>query len=277
MGDALTRNCAWCRSTLEVTARGDQLFCGQRCRQTAHRLRRRRATDEANTHSLAFAYADPPYPGLARKYYQDQPTYAGEVDHRDLIASLGAGNYAGWALSTSAKALRDVLPLCPEGARVCPWVKPIGTSSRTFGAHNTWEPLIVVGGRKLRGGFPDWLRAQSARGGGDLPGRKPLSFCAFLFQQLGMLPGDTLADLFPGSGVVGRAWAEMSRSSPGDASRAALGDGRTESSARAPRDASSRAAQNESLQPGRDGPLPRGPDDAAQEYSDDGWREVAHG
>lgn len=173
---------------------------------------------------MRFAYADPPYPGLARRYYRDQPTYAGEVDHAALIASLAGGGYAGWALSTSAKALRDVLPMCPEEARVAPWVKPIGAAPATFGPHNTWEPLIVVGGRKLRPGFRDWLSAMPARGGGELPGRKPIAFCAFLFQQLGMLPGDELVDLFPGTGVVTRAWAEMCRSapltsSPGDASR----------------------------------------------------------
>jgi hypothetical protein len=161
--------------------------------------------------SLLFAYADPPYPGLAKKYYQHEATYAGEVDHAKLIASLGAGGYSGWALSTSVKALRDVLPLCPPEARVCAWVKPIGASSRTFGLHNTWEPLIVVCGRKLRPGRRDWLSAQPARGAGELPGRKPLAFCAFLFDCLGMLPGDRLDDLFPGTGMVGRAWEAASQ------------------------------------------------------------------
>jgi hypothetical protein len=52
-------------------------------------------------------------------------------------------------------------------------------------------------------------------------GRKPLAFCAFLFEQLGMLPGDELADLFPGTGIVSRAWAELSRD---DASARAVGD-----------------------------------------------------
>ncbi len=60
---------------------------------------------------MVFAYADPPYPGTAAKYYRLEPTYAGEVDHRALVASLLQERYAGWALSTSSKALRDVLPL----------------------------------------------------------------------------------------------------------------------------------------------------------------------
>ncbi|AKV03159.1 hypothetical protein AKJ09_09822 [Labilithrix luteola] len=159
---------------------------------------------------MRFAYADPPYPGRARKYYGKEPTYAGEVDHADLVASLEASAYDGWAISTAADALRQVLPLCPERARVCSWVKPVGACPRTFGIHNTWEPLIVVGGRKLRGGVRDWLSAQPARFGGTLPGRKPIAFCAWLFDLLGMLPGDELVDLFPGTGMVSRAWRAAS-------------------------------------------------------------------
>lgn len=143
--------------------------------------------------------------------YRDQPSFAGEVDHRKLIASLEA-SYDGWALSTAADALRDVLPLCPSRVRVCAWVKPIGVSSRTFGLHNTWEPLLVAPGRELRPGKRDWLSAQPARGGGDLIGRKPIAFAAWLFDCLGMLPGDRLDDLFPGTGIVARAWESLGNS-----------------------------------------------------------------
>jgi hypothetical protein len=73
---------------------------------------------------MRFAYADPPYPGTARKYYGDQPTFAGEVDHRQLVASLVDAGYDGWALSTSAKALgehaggRQLLSLACSGDAV---------------------------------------------------------------------------------------------------------------------------------------------------------------
>jgi hypothetical protein len=175
---------------------------------------------------MRFAYADPPYPGLSSKYYRDEPSFAGEVDHVDLIASLRAAGYDGWALSTGAYALRDLLPLCPHEARVCAWVKPIGVSSRSNGLHNTWEALIVVGGRQRPPGRRDWLRAHPARGGGDLPGRKPIAFCAWLFDCLGMRPGDELVDLFPGSGIVTRCWEELSRPGLGDpASPIPRGDG----------------------------------------------------
>ena len=201
-------------------------FCSVRCRQAAFRLRTRAggtSPEAPGDASVApapttlgparFAYADPPYPGCAKRYYGDQPDFAGEVDHASLVASLEAGGFMGWALSTSSHALRQVLPLCPSYARVCAWVKPIGASVRTYGLHSTWEPLIVVRGRHMRPGKRDWLLAQPARGGGSLPGRKPVAFCAWLFSCLGMLPGDELVDLFPGSGVVSTSWREISNNS----------------------------------------------------------------
>jgi hypothetical protein len=140
---------------------------------------------------MTMAYADPPYPGKA-DIYKDQPDYKGEVDHVELIASL-VDRFDGWALSTSAESLRSILPLCPPEAHVCPWVKP-----------------IVMPGRELRPGFRDWLAAQPARHGGDLPGRKPIAFCVFLFRCLGLCSGDTLVDIYPGSGIVSKTWNEVS-------------------------------------------------------------------
>jgi len=46
------------------------------------------------------AYADPPFPGMARKYYQHEPTYAGEVDHRALLAELVT--FDGWAATCAS-------------------------------------------------------------------------------------------------------------------------------------------------------------------------------
>lgn len=147
---------------------------------------------------------------MAKRFYGKHPDFAGEVDHQALITSLAA-TYDGWALSTSAKALRDVLPLCPLEARVCAWMKPHGVPVATRGLHNVWEPVIVLQGRRLRPGRADALIRYPARGGGDLMGRKPLAFCAWLFDALGMLPGDSLVDLFPGTGIVARRWEERSR------------------------------------------------------------------
>lgn len=206
MSDGL---CAWCRSELEAKRAKRRRFCDQRCRQSAFRVRKASAMLEATSRPLTFAYADPPYPGMARRYYGRR-----EVNHKRLIQSLRDSSYDGWALSTSAKALRDILPLCPPEARVCAWVKPIGVSGKTRGLHNTWEPLIVVPGRRVSPGFRDWVSAQPARNGGELWGRKPIAFCSFLFRCLGMRPGDELVDLFPGTGIVSRAWRELSLGRP---------------------------------------------------------------
>ena len=207
LGDGL-RICAWCRDRFEPT-RSDAVFCKVRCRQAAWRIRRRRLAGVGDGSPKRMAYADPPYPGFAKRLYGTEPTYAGEVDHAKLIASL-VDQYDGWALSTGAYALRDLLPLCPPEARVCAWVKPIGVSGKTFGLHNCWEPIIVVPGRQLQPGKRDWFAAQPARGGGTLMGRKPIAFAAFLFDALGLLPIDELDDLFPGTGIIGRAWRYFS-------------------------------------------------------------------
>ena len=214
------RPCGWCRAELPTTD-PRAVYCNRRCRQSAFRARRLVSieTSPLMTSPGVFAYADPPYPGRSKRYYGRESTYGGEVDHRALVASLTDRAYAGWALSTSADALREVLPLCPPEARVCAWTKPHGVPSKTRGPHNTWEPVIVVGGRKLRPGVPDHLRALPARlGGSSLMGRKPLAFSVWLFALLGMRPGDELVDLFPGSGAVSAAWRAVS-------SGAALGDG----------------------------------------------------
>lgn len=204
--------CAWCEGEIPKDARRDSVFCRKRCRQAAFRLRGRAGELEARqargARPLRMAYADPPYPGLAKRYYGSEASFAGEVNHVELLERLSA--YDGWALSTGEFALRELLPLCPHGARTCPWVKPVAPNPRTFGLHGTWEPLIVVPGRRLRPGKRDWLFAAPARlGGSKLAGRKPLAFVAWLFEVLGLLPGDELEDLYPGSGVVSAAWREL--------------------------------------------------------------------
>lgn len=156
---------------------------------------------------MRLAYADPPYPGRAH-LYADHPDYAGEVDHPALIESLA--EYDGWALSTSAAALRDLLPLCPEDVRVLAWVKNTVTVS--------WEPVIVRSARKPEG-VRDWIHVEPdayqwrEKPDGYVIGQKPAPFCEWMFQWLGATVDDTLDDLFPGSGNVGRAW-EIWQSKP---------------------------------------------------------------
>lgn len=153
---------------------------------------------------MTFAYADPPYPGKAGYYVERQ-----EVDHASLVDRL-RGYPDGWALSTSAAALRDVWALCPE-ARLCVWVKaPRRTRSRR--ALATWEALLVSGGRPLRVDVVQDLRDALVYEGrhrafpGALVGMKPPAFCEWMFRQLGASRGDHLDDFYPGSGAVTEAW-----------------------------------------------------------------------
>jgi hypothetical protein len=212
--------CSWCKVR---PVRNGQTFCRRKCRQAAHRLRKlvpvgMLRPDPALKPGELFAIADPPYLGLARRYYGAEASYAGEVDHRQLIRQMMGAGYKGWALCCSAKSLRTLLPMCPEEVRVAAWGKPIGVPTRAKGPFNVWEPLILWGGRLVEPGIRDFemleapaLRAQPTRGDGYLMGRKPLAFCAWAFDLLGMVPGDLLVDLFPGTNAIGRNWEELSR------------------------------------------------------------------
>ena len=112
---ATQRFCAWCRGPIRRAARRDSKYCSTRCRQAAHRFHAGAQRRVASSSPLRLAYADPPYPGLAG-YYRDHPDFAGEVDHTELVERLVAEFPDGWALSTSARALRDVLASCPPAA-----------------------------------------------------------------------------------------------------------------------------------------------------------------
>jgi len=156
---------------------------------------------------MRVAYADPPYPGLAH-YYKAQPEYTGELDFRDLLARLGHDYPDGWALSLHSPALRTILPLCPPETRVTAWVKPFASFKPGVGVAYAWEPVLVYGGRRRTREQPtvrDWIAANITLQRG-LVGAKPDVFCYWLFEVLGLEPGDEFVDLFPGTGAVTRAW-----------------------------------------------------------------------
>lgn len=158
--------------------------------------------------SRRLAYADPPYPGQAFKY-KNHPDYAGEVDHARLIATLET--YDAWALSTSAAALQSVLALCPPDVRVAIWhirnAEPPGNRGRWWWS---WEPVILRGPDLGRCGpaVRNLLSVHAPKGwfGNEITGQKPIAFCRWVFTLLGAQPDDTLVDLFPGSGQVGKSW-----------------------------------------------------------------------
>ncbi len=216
------RICAWCGKEIRRAARRDAETCTKACRQARQRFRVAPAA-EATGAPMRFAYADPPYPGLARRYYEGEETYGGEVDHAELVARLVADFPDGWALSTSAAALQAVLLLCPPGCRTAIWVKG-SRAGESWRARNAYEPVIVYKGRARKLTREETLDDVLIWGGrqrshpGALVGMKSAPFCEWMFRQLGALAGDDLVDVFPGSGAVSRAWklyAEPSHLEPG--------------------------------------------------------------
>lgn len=160
---------------------------------------------------MRVAFADPPYPGQAKKHYGPD---AREVNHRLLIEHL-EGDFDGWALSTSSPALRDVLPMCPEDVRVMAWVKPFASFKKGVNPAYAWEPVVVKAGRDLPYGegvstTRDWVSANITLQRGTA-GAKPEKFCYWLFTVMGMRKDDELVDLFPGSGAVQQAWKNWAR------------------------------------------------------------------
>lgn len=171
---------------------------------------------------MRLAYADPPYPGQAKRHYGDHPDYAGEVNHRYLIDQLG--EYDGWALSTSEQALQEILSLCPakqpgthgrryqsfSGVRIIIWAKG-GCPFPNEGMH-AFEPVIVRGAPAPAPNLRDWLVCEPEyfqwrpRPPEYVKGQKPGPVMEWIFRWLGAEPDDTLDDIYPGSGGVTRTW-----------------------------------------------------------------------
>jgi len=155
---------------------------------------------------MRFAIADPPYIGQAQKHYTNDPSGIppAEVDHAELIARLCSGKYDGWALCLSSPSLRHVLSLCPPDVRVGAWVKPFASFKPNVNPAYAWEPVIFWGGRPRGRDVPtvrDWVAANITLRKGT-HGAKPVQFCHWLFEFLGMEREDTLDDLYPGSGAI---------------------------------------------------------------------------
>jgi len=158
--------------------------------------------------AVRIAYADPPYPGNAKRLYG---LAAREVNFPLLIAHLQ--EFDGWALSCGSKDLHQLLPLCPSGTRIGAWVKPLVFYKPNVSPAYAWEPVLFSPARKnhtTRNHLTpvDWCRANATSGRG-IAGAKPEEFCFWLFRILGALRDDEFVDLFPGSGAVTQAWAKF--------------------------------------------------------------------
>lgn len=161
---------------------------------------------------MRFCYADPPYPGQAKRHYADHPDYAGEVDHAELIERLAG--YDAWALSTSANALQSVLALCPP-VRVLIWRKVPGSPMGDKIIYS-YEPVLLCNGRRPTDYTRDVVEAMPqgflmsfrARPTNHVTGAKPDAFYRWLFAVAGLSADDDFHDLFPGSGAASHAWAQ---------------------------------------------------------------------
>lgn len=201
-GSADTRACAG-PCGRRIPRRWRKRYCSIECREHDRRPGPRR-----------FAYADPPYPGQSH-LYRNHPDFGGEVDHAELVERLVAEYPDGWALSTSALALREVWALCPDDTRLGIWLKEFVPMKPTVSVQHGWEAVLFRGGRPRQladGIVSDWCVANPVswrQVDGGVIGMKPPKFCRWLFAMLGAVDGDELEDLFPGSGAVGRAWADF--------------------------------------------------------------------
>lgn len=176
--------------------------------------------ENENFPTMKFAYADPPYLGTsnfgAEHHYGDLHDQAADYDdpetHRELIGRLVDDFPDGWALSLGTNSLSVILPMCPEKIRVCAWVK--GWCSWKPGVHPkyAWEPVLLMGGRNPPPIYGrDWMQCnvRSARNGATpIPGAKPEQFCRWIIQLLGYQEGDTLIDIFPGTGIMDAVLAQ---------------------------------------------------------------------
>lgn len=204
------RRCAWCRVELEPTARADSITCSRRCRQARARFRNDVRIGQHAAKSLRLAYADPPYPELAY-LYRNHRDYAGEVNHLELVSRLQA--YDGWALSTSAAALPLVLSYLAgvDGWRVASWHRG-ARPGPSRAPRSGWEPVIFRPARDEVSSEPGvdayHFDAKPRLTDPDrVIGAKPAAFLSWLFHDLlKARTGDSLDDLYPGSGGVQRAW-----------------------------------------------------------------------
>jgi hypothetical protein len=157
---------------------------------------------------MRFAYADPPYLGCAYRYpeHPDSGKWDEPESHACLMRDMNE-QYDGWALSLSSPSLRTLLPLAPDGVRCAAWVKPFCAFKRNVRIAYTWEPVLFKPGRdKSIDGAPvgrDHL-AQSIMMRKGLTGAKPPEFCRWVLTLMGYTQGDTIDDLFPGTGIMSR-------------------------------------------------------------------------
>jgi len=165
---------------------------------------------------MRFAYADPPYLGCGKLYAKHHPDaliWDDPATHRDLILRLMDEYPDGWGYSLSSTTLHTILPMCPPAVRGMAWVKPFCSFKPNVNPAYAWEPVLVMGGRKRTREEPtvaDFVACNITLQRG-LTGAKPPAFCLWLFSVLGATEGDTIDDLFPGTGILAETWDAYTR------------------------------------------------------------------
>lgn len=167
---------------------------------------------------MNFAFADPPYLGCCSYYGHNHGVLGRTFDglcwdhvgtHELLIAWLRDEYPDGWAYCASSPTLPVLTCLRPNN-RIGAWVKPFASFKPGINPGYCWEPVVFAGGRKL-GRDVDTVRdfiSESITLEKGLTGAKPFKVCLWVLDMLGYQPGiDELDDIFPGTGVMGKAVA----------------------------------------------------------------------
>jgi hypothetical protein len=168
---------------------------------------------------VRFAYADPPYLGMCKRYDHNHPDgrcWDEPETHRLLIERL-SDEYDGWALSLSSSSLRHLLPMCPEKTRVMAWCKTWASWKPGVTPAFAWEPVLMFGARPERDRSDKWKRRDWWSGVAHQVGffgSKPQDFVEWIIGCLGVERDDEFVDLFHGSGAVTEAYERWRAQQP---------------------------------------------------------------
>jgi hypothetical protein len=172
--------------------------------------------------------ADPPYLGRAVRWYGvggcGDGKGLGQADnhseaylwdkpetHRQLVRDLD-DKYDGWAIAMTVHSLSTYLNVIQtdsrNGVRVCVWNKP---SAITSGSRitNHWEPVLIKVPNNRRGWNSGLSRTSDVITINPprvkFRGAKPVEWTNWVLDLLGYQKGDTVDDLFSGTGSVSEA------------------------------------------------------------------------
>ena len=179
------------------------------------------------------AIADPPYLGTAARFYSDDGVGDGKGSQYESNTNPDAGlwddpqthlelidymkdNFNSFAIALNTHSLgiysKRIKFGSESGFRICSWIRPNSapTGSRI---RPSWEPVIVYNSkdrRSYRSGLArpkDYLIANPPRT--KFIGQKPFEWTEWVVDLIGYTDGDTVSDLFPGSGAVTSALIEL--------------------------------------------------------------------